>query len=58
VCSSADAAFQNTVGVTDFSRGQQFCCSWIGGHLIEAYEQNTQQSLGWGRNKVLQFVHS
>ena len=37
---------------------QQPCSCCPGGHLTEPNEQNTQQSPGWGRNNVLQFVHS
>jgi len=30
----------------------------MGGHLAEPYEQNTQQSPGFGRNTTLQLPHS
>ena len=30
----------------------------IGGHFTEPYEQNTQQSPGLGRSRVLQLPHS
>ena len=36
---------------------QHLCC-WIGGHFTEPKEQNTQQSPGLGRSKVLQLLHS
>ncbi len=33
-------------------------CICTGGHLTEAYEQNTQQSPAFGRNTALQPSHS
>jgi hypothetical protein len=32
--------------------------SWIGGHFTEPYEQNTQQSPGFGRSTVAQPLQS
>jgi hypothetical protein len=37
---------------------QQSCCNWIGGHGTVPYEQNTQQSPGFGRSTVWHAVHS
>jgi hypothetical protein len=37
---------------------QQSRCCWIGGQGTVPYEQNTQQSPGSGRRRVLQAGHS
>jgi hypothetical protein len=36
----------------------QPCCCWIGGHLTDPNEQNTQQSPAFGRSRVLHPTHS
>lgn len=37
---------------------QHPCCCWIGGHLTEPNEQNTQQSPGFGLSSMPQLLHS